>query len=338
MLWPPGLQHSYSNVPPGLTAAVVERLTSQAFDDAARRLVFEPLDMAPASYQPVAGLPGGFRADGVTPIPYWHMTFPAFGALNASPAAMATLLRALLNHGRLGDRQAVAAPSVARMYQPAATAGARAGLEVGYGAGLYGWVSNGHLFHGHGGDADGYRARLGLLRNAGRGYLLGINVDDPVLLGRLQRRVEGALVADLRPPEPIARAIADTDLERYEGDYYPASARFGIDRWHAGEATPARLTVTQGILTFRRGTTVQPLEPLGDGRFRRPGDPAVSVVFVDWQGALLLQGELGNFARTSVAPCAGFVPVCRVGSARNTLANRPALWHGQQRSITNPGP
>lgn len=314
MLWPPGLQHSYSNVPPGIAAAVTEALTGDDFEAAARRLVFAPLGMTGATFQPQPELPGGFRADGITPIPYWHVTFRAFGGMNASPAAMARLMEALLNDGRVAGRQAVAAESVTRMYRSRATAGARAGLDIGYGAGLYGWVTDGHLFHGHGGDADGYRSRLGLLRDAGRGYLIGINVDDPDLLRRLQRRIEQALTADLPPPDvPPAAESTPGELERWTGEYYPASVRFGIDRWRQGDLDTAQVSVRADHLVFRhRGRTVE-LTPLGDGRFRRRDDPAASVVFVTVDGSLFLQGELGNFTRLSPPPCAEYLRHCRRG-------------------------
>ena len=69
---------------------------------------------------------------------------------------------------------------------------------------------------------------------------------------------------------------------------------------------------------------------------RRSGDPATSVVFVDWHGTLMLQGELGNYARISVPPCADFVPVCAAGA--DGLANGRALWHGRHRPGTDQSP
>ena len=180
MLWPPGLQHSYSNVPPGLTAAVVERVSEQTFESFLEQQVFQPLGMQGASLSPVRGLPGGYQADGRTEIPYWHMTFTAFGALNASTRDMNRLLSALLNEGQLEGRQAPGPGSGCEVLSNRwARWRIRPGWQVGYGAGVYGWVRSGQLFHGHGGDADGYRSRYGLLRAHGRGYLLVINTDNP---------------------------------------------------------------------------------------------------------------------------------------------------------------
>jgi hypothetical protein len=305
------LQHSYSNVPPGISAAVVEKLTGSSFETAAEQLVFEPLGMKGASFLPVAGLPGGFQADGHTEIPYWHMTFRAFGALNASPDGMARLLEALLNQGHIGGMPAVDPDSAARMFRSETSLGARHGLDITYSAGLYGWVRDGHVFQGHGGDADGYRSRFGLLTDARRGYLLGINIDDPSLLRRMQNRVERALIADLPvPPAPAPADLPAQTLTRYSGTYYPSSFRFDIDGWRAGKAAMAHIEVNDGHLWFHHRGSAERLIPVAADQFRREGDPAVSAVFATLDGTLYLQGELGNFVRTTPGPCASFIPVC----------------------------
>ena len=51
--------------------------------------------MQHAGFSPEPDLPGGFRADGVTEIPYWHMTYPAYGALNAPLTDMIELFTIL---------------------------------------------------------------------------------------------------------------------------------------------------------------------------------------------------------------------------------------------------
>ncbi|MEZ5557295.1 MAG: serine hydrolase domain-containing protein [Pseudomonadales bacterium] len=311
VLWPPGLQHSYSNVPPAISAAVIEQLTGADFESQVRRLVFQPLAMTHASLLPVSGLPGGFEADGRTPIPYWDMRFRAFGALNTSPRELARLLAALLDHGRVGGRQALAESSVARAYRVETGLTAEAGLRIGYGAGLYGWISQGRLFHGHGGDADGYLSRFGLLPEAGRGYLLGINSDNPPLLRRLQRRVETALAADLAAPtQPPELRLDPAALTRLAGEWYPSATRFDVARWRSGEAQRGILTVRDGHLLWQRGTHSQQLMAVADNLFRRAGDPLATIAFVRRDGVLYLQGELGNFVRVRPGPCPGFLAVC----------------------------
>lgn len=301
--WPPGLQHSYSNAPAGLAAAMIERLSGMPFESFLAERVFAPLGMTNATLAPVPGLPGGFRADGETEIPYWHVTYPAFGAMNASVRDMGRFLTALLNDGRVPGAAGLPAGLVARFFRPDGTLGTAAGLEVGYGAGIYGRVRDGHVFLGHGGDADGYRSRYGVLPGHGRGYALVINTDNPRLLRRLERLVETALVRDLpaHPPPPASTE----DLAPYVGTYYASSSRFS-----GRPAARAQVTVEGGTLRFLQDDRSTPLYPVGAGRFLRPGDPAVTVVFVRQGDNLYLQGELGNFVNLSRGPCPDFLGAC----------------------------
>jgi len=311
--WPPGLQHSYSNAPPGLTSAVIERLTGEPFDRYLADRVFTPLGMSGASLSPVAGLPGGFQADGRTEIPYWHMTYPAFGALNASARDMSRFLTALLNDGQVPAAAGLPSDLIRRFIRPGGTLAAAAGLEVGYGYGIYGRVRNGHVFLGHGGDADGYRARYGALIGHHRGYALVIDTDNPRLLGQMERLVEAALTADLPAhPAPSAGAGATrpAQLTSYAGTYYPSSSRFGPRTRAATGAQRAEVTLDGDGLVFRRGSVATALRPAGEGRFYRPGDPAITVVFLRYGADVYLQGELGNFVNLSTGPCPDFLGAC----------------------------
>ncbi|MFU8815396.1 MAG: serine hydrolase domain-containing protein [Pseudomonadales bacterium] len=311
LLWPPGLHHSYSNVAAGFSQALIEQLSGRTYAQAAAERVFRPLGIGGASFVPDPRLPGGFQADGSREIPYWNMTFPAFGALNAPPAGMARLVRALLHQGRVDGKPVFAADTIARLYRTQSSLGPNAGLEIGYGAGLYGWASHGQLFYGHGGDADGYRSRLGLLPDAGRGYLLVVNADNPRALRALTRQVEAFLARDLAatpipPPGQPEAAL----LERLAGRYYPAAARFGVSRWQRGEATPADVLRVGDELRVTIGGRTTPLLYQDRLRFRRPADPAVSVVFAEHEGDLYLQGELGAFVRIHPGRCPAYIERC----------------------------
>lgn len=308
--WPPGLQHSYTNVAAGLSAAVIEAVSGRVFEEFMADCVLQPLGMRTASFLPLSGLPGGFKADGKSEIAYWEMTFRAFGALNAPVAEMSRFLQLLLNDGKLDSKLVFRPETIERMFTPASTLGARGGLRIGYGAGAYGWVRNGHLFWGHGGDADGYRSRYAIQRGSGRGYLIVINTDNPRLLRQLQEHIEVELTRDLPASKPPA-IIQARDLAAYTGEYYPASSRSGGARWRAGDAGRASITRVENSLVFRRGKRQTRLFPVAPGQFRRAEDPAVSVVFVrDETAAWYMQGELGNFVHLSRGPCPGFLEHC----------------------------
>ena len=320
--WPPGLQHSYTNVAPGLTAAVIEQTSGQSFERYMVEQILRPMQMPNASFLPVDDLPGGYRSDGTTEIPYWHTTFRAFGGLNASIEEMSNFLQVLLNQGQLNDQQIFSKATIARAFTPTTTLGVENGLRIAYASGIYGWVRNGFEFWGHGGDADGYRSRYGILRDHSRAYLLVINTDNPKLLQRLRVAVESALTRGLE--KPIATSELKTQLKTqlktegnsenlliYTGTYYPSSARFALQRWENGEAQTATVSVAGNRLRFTRGKRTELLYPLGEGRFRRSQDPRTSVVFArSPDGLMYLQGELGNFLNQSNGFCPGFIHSC----------------------------
>lgn len=325
--WPPGIQHSYTNVAPGLTSLLIERLSGKKFEAVAEDRVLRPLGMSKASYLPVDGLPGGFKADGKTEIPYWNVTYRAFGALNAAPVEMAKFLDALIANRNVGPLNAT---TRAALFTPGSTLAARAGLPIGYGSGAYGWISNGQLFVGHGGDADGYRSRYGVLGEAGRGYFIVINTDNPRVLRAMVRSVEQFLTDDLPAPEP-PKPTTPTDLARLSGTFYPASVRFGMAPWMAGKS--AKVTVTehrennQPVLHFKRRGRLTTLLPLSNDLFARAGDPVATVAFVRSPGgALHIQGELGNYFRLT-RPCPAFASnalddLCRPTSLSQTGIDR----------------
>ena len=303
LLWPPGIQHSYSNSPPGLAALVIERLTGRTFEAVAQDEVLRAMAMNDATFLPTdamaARLPRGYRADGRTEIPYWHMTFRAFGGLNASSREMANFLKAML-----------ADPGLARRAQPRSTLAAAAGLHIGYGLGIYGSVRNGHVFLGHGGDADGFRSRYGLLPAAGRAYFVVINADAPRVMARMRKVIEDYLTNDLAKPQPPAPTGEVRDLFAYAGTYYPASARFRVDAWRRGALAEATITRNGRHLEFVREGKTTRLLPLGNGLFRRSEDPEATVVFVRWGHRLLMQGEIGNFVRLEGLCKRGFINDC----------------------------
>ncbi len=316
--WPPGSQHSYSNAVPGFSQAVIEALTEQSYEQALHRYALQPLGMHSAGVRPRKDLPGGYNPQGRALIPYWNMTFAAFGALNASVPEMASYLHALLHNGVRPDGQRAWSKQVQQqLLTPSSSLAARSGLPVGYAGGIYGRVRDGRLWHTHGGDADGYRSRIALLPAHRTGYVVVINSDNPSALRKMESAIEHALTSKLPRPTPPPQAKAGNPwLSSVTGRYYPSSTRFALTRWQQGQLQAADLVLEDGKLTWRRGRRRSQIIPLNNGLARRPKDPQATLVFaVTAEDHTYLQGELGNFVRTHdaegrVVACPVWLPTC----------------------------
>lgn len=302
--WPPGTHSSYSNSGAGVAAKVFEEVTGQAFEPFLRAALFTPLGLDTATLTPtprtLAHLAQGYDRDGRTPMAYWHMLYPAFGALNLTPRDMVPLLQLLLGEGEIEGERLLARESIARLESPRTTLAAKAGLTTwGYGLGNYTWARKGVIWHGHGGDADGYLAHYGYSRELDRGYFLVITAFRKSSLKRLRRVIEDALAeeaASLAPTPPPIAALTPSELDAYVGEYRSATTRF------AGSSGKRMVIEREGgrLLTRIGDGPPRPLLPVGDHTFRRPWEPAATSAFVrDREGTLYLQGDMGNLQRVT---------------------------------------
>ncbi|MDT8321295.1 MAG: serine hydrolase domain-containing protein [Xanthomonadales bacterium] len=234
--WRPGLYTSYSNLGAGLVGLAMERATGVSYEDLIKRQVLQPLGMSRSGFEAGRVRVIGYDSDGRSPIPYWHVVYRPFGGLNASVSDMARYVRWHLEAGA-GDSDALLPRGMLRrIEQPQTTLAARAGLEFGYGLGNYAWLRDGVLFHGHGGDADGYLSRFGYSHELGRGYFLVINAFNGTALGRMRAAVERALMDDFDVPEAPPAAAVDAEALGW------AAGRYREQTWRF--ARPAR---TSGI-------------------------------------------------------------------------------------------
>ena len=295
--WPPGLVHSYSNATPGLSALAAERLTGKPFAEAMSALLFEPLGLKQASLSPDPFLPGGFRADGVTPIEYWHTTFPAFGALNMSMSDMTRFLQTLLAGGRQGTRTVWSPITQHALLVPNMGLGHAAGLDIGYAAGMYTRIAQGQVWHTHGGDADGYRSRYAVLAEHQAGYAIAINTDNPFALRKLEGVLERHIIRALKLPT-MTQVTSKPMQTSPDGEYYPVGTRFEIAAWRECKMPRLSITASNQGLTLSRGKDITRLLHLGDDRYAADNEPAVTAVITrDTSGSVYLLGEYGNFVR-----------------------------------------
>lgn len=301
--WKPGLHSSYTNLGPGIAGLVLEAASGESFENYMTARVLTPLGMTSSTWhldgETAAELATGYNTDGETPIPYWHMAYRPFGALNTTPADMARFIRMLLNRGRGPQERILDAASVDRLETPKTTLAARAGLEYGYGLGSYQWFRSGLKFHGHGGDGDGYLAHYGYAPGAGLGYFVVITAFKGKSLRRMRRELEEFVVAHASPQEPPPPARTNASLRRWIGSYVAVTARFGQPK----ETLQIRLG-EEGLLETRRGSRAwRPLLPAGPNRFRRPDQPEATVAILPApEGDIIYQGDEGNFAKRKVDP------------------------------------
>lgn len=297
--WPPGRYSSYSNNSAAIAAGLMEQRTGRSYESLVHDFVLTPLGMYSATFarSPAVqrALPVGYAADGRTPLPYWHMLFPAMGALNLSTDDMVALIQLFLNRGRHAGKVFLSPAAISRMERPAASLAARHGLTYGYSLGLYQWYRRGMRFFGHDGDADGYRSRFAYAPALARGYFVAINSDNREALLSLQRSIERALVGTGAPVPPII-TLGHAAIAAITGNYAAVTSRFAA-------ASPRQLRVVatgSRLHTIEPGAAPRELLPLGDGYFRRAGEGGATIVFIPAPGeALLLGDDLGNYRRIS---------------------------------------
>lgn len=299
--WPPGLHHSYSNISAGLLSYVIEKITGRAFEDYVERAVLDPLGMHSATFFPerrvLDKLISGYDTDGHTRIPYWHMTYRAFGALNVVPGDMLPFLQLFLNRGRHDGRVFLKSELMERMQTPATTLAARSGLKYGYGAGLYAYVRDGYVFYGHGGDADGYLSRFGFQPRAGLAYFAGINVFRDQDLERVRRLVERFILEGLPAPDYAYASVPAARISDYGGRYRSVTWRFPNAPAPASEKSLEILLDDDHLTLKDSDGRVRQLIAVNERHFRFAGEPVATLAFVSEGGALYLQGDIGNYQR-----------------------------------------
>ncbi len=236
--WEPGARFHYSNTGYKALGWLLEDITGQAYGDAIRQRVLEPLGMT--ATDPVTTHRSRHRmATGYVPLhddrPYRRndtvipATWMEYAVGDGSPVStaedMARYARLYLNDGRCGAR-AIIAPAWYRMMTTPAIAMSRGDdyqHDYGYGFGIISHQSEGHHFIGHGGSTVGFRAIMITDQTDGLGVVImcnGFDVDtyEPA---RYALKVAAAARNDQPPPDPPSTPDSSRvpDASRYAGEY-----------------------------------------------------------------------------------------------------------------------
>lgn len=300
--WPPGMHHSYTNIGAGLLAYVIEKRSGMSYEDFVQDRIFNPLKMSSASFYPdemtLKHLATGYDTDGVSPIPYWQMSFRAFGAINIKPTDMTPLLQLMLNKGTYKNKRIVSVSLLNNMHTPTTTLAAKSGLEFGYGAGSYTFFHNGHVFYGHGGDGDGYLARYGVNPASGMAYFVVINVFRDSDLVEVRQLIEDFITKNLKPVEYSSVKLSQEQLQQYTGLYKSVTWRFPVAAGTEDHQSNIKVVIQNNKLNALVGGNVWQLIPVSSQHFRFKNESKATMAFIrDQDGKLYLQSAMGNYRR-----------------------------------------
>ncbi|MBL0171183.1 MAG: serine hydrolase [Gemmatimonadaceae bacterium] len=303
--WRPGTRFSYCNTGPAIVALIIERIEGKPFEQVVQDRWFTPIGMKTATYfRPDSTKVSAatlYRADGTSPVPYWHVFVRPAGSINASSHDMAAYVRFLLGRGTIDGKALLPSTSIERMERSASSMAARTGLAVGYGLHLYHTAdTTGFSWTGHNGAVDGGLSDMSYLPGFGVGYAFQINAANGEAFGLITRLVRAFLTQGIVPPPPPAVVTAPASTSaRFTGWYRGVSPR--TQHLYVIERIPGIVHVTFRDSTMR----LKPI--LGDAidfvavdsvRFRQPGQSEATLVFVrddangraegiEWVGATL---------------------------------------------------
>jgi CubicO group peptidase (beta-lactamase class C family) len=301
-LWQPGQHHSYSNVGAGLLGLALEKASGKTYEQLMKEFVFNPLDMQSStlllSNQVKKNLITGYNTDGKTKIPYWHNIYRPFAAINSTSNDMINFLQMLLNKGRIKSGAFLSETKIKRFESPQTNLSAKNKMHFGYGLGNYSWQNQGYVFHGHGGDADGYLTKYGYNREAGKAYFIMINSFQHNTRNRIQNLVESFIINDLAKPHyPTRLKLDEETAKKYSGKYTQMTKRFGRS---SNNQPSLEVYEKQGQLYLRHKTySSQILFAVTNNNFRFSDESVATMSFVKDQEKLYLQSDFGNFIKVT---------------------------------------
>ena len=285
--WRPGTRFSYCNTGPAIVARIIEIIEGKPFEQVIQDRWFTPIGMTTATYfrpdsskLPVATL---YRADGRTPVPYWHVFIRPAGSINASALDMAQYVRFLLGRGTINGRELLDSASIARMEQSGSSLASRSGITTTYGLHLYRTTdSTGFLWSSHNGGVEGGLSDMSYLAGDGVGYAFQVNSANGAAFGKITQLVRAYVTQGISPPaRPAVAPVNATTRAQFAGWYHTVNPRQQHLYFFERLATLSRVSFTD------TGFTIKPLlgkgesfVPVDSVRFRAAGEGAATLAFV----------------------------------------------------------
>lgn len=219
--WQPGTKKAYSNPNYIIAGHLIEHISGLPFHDYVAKHLLAPMGMKSSGFffkAPQNGLLAqGYQRRGhiLNPIPFATINGSSAGDFCANAEDMATYLQAMLRY----DTTLFSAADYDRIETPQTSIAARNGLAVGYSLGNYSIWKQGFLFHGHGGEIDGFASRYVYSRAANLGIAVSINRNGDA--NALVDHILAHLVGDQRQTssERTTHRIPETLVHTFSGFY-----------------------------------------------------------------------------------------------------------------------
>lgn len=304
----PGSRASYSNMGFTLLGRVVESVTGERYERYLDTHLLRPLAMHDSTFGFVSQ--AGPHADPRLAMGHFddlsaHATVPLYlrpaGQFTTTARDMARFARFLLGDGRIEGERFIDAQWLRAMGRPVGTEAASAGLQPGYGLGLYTRDRNGVVARWHGGSTAGYRATLYLFPEQRQAFFWSTNTDSETAD---HERINALLIEALGvdSPEPARLPEAAVQAAGWEGFYVPAPNRLQTVAW---------IDTVLGFVRLRREGDALRLEPfqapasvltpMGGSLFRAPGRVMAShVLLTAADGTRVLSTGMQSYEQTSL--------------------------------------
>lgn len=228
-VYDPGTTQGYSNWATAVAGYIVQRVSTEPFDDYIERHIFAPLDMEHSTFrQPLppalrGQMSQGYPSAGEDPEGYEIVSVAPAGSLASTGADMGRFMLAYLQQGQL-DGNRILRPETVRLMQTHITRG-MPDLN-GIGLGFYQQDMNGHRAVGHGGDTNMFHSELILLPDDGIGLYISVNSpglhdQGKWLRERLYQGFADRYLPDTRPPAGVGvdQATAEAHARMMAGAY-----------------------------------------------------------------------------------------------------------------------
>ncbi len=210
--WAPGSRMSYCNSGYAVMAYIVEKISGMPYEKYVAEAILKPLSMEHTTffndslYKQWSAKTYNWV---MKKVDYKNELYRPAGGLNASPKDMATLLKLLLNRGKVDSLMLFKKESINRMELPQSTPAAKAGLALGYGLGNFTSIHNGLTYHGHDGAMDGGLSQLAYLPEHGIGHVILLNANNAQAMQQI--------IALIRDYEVETLSIAEQHAPTYTG-------------------------------------------------------------------------------------------------------------------------